>query len=365
MKIIISANEAWNIYNYRLYLIEKLLQNGHDVIIVAKKDNYSNILKQLGCKIHDVDFANSKFNFFINFILLIKFILIFYSYKPDYYFSFTIKPNIFGSFIANIFRIKSISTITGLGTFIFSGYIKKNIIKFLYRLSLKKCKKIIFQNKNDQEYFVNKKICRKENTKVIPTIGLDLGYFSGIKNISNSNTINLLYVGRLLYDKGLEELVNAITILKNENYKLNMHFVGPKISDNISQIPEKKINQWIDEKKIIFHNFTDNLRNLFEISHGVILPSYREGFPRSLMESCAYGRPIFASNVPGCSDVLTNNYNGFNFKKKNTNSIVNVIKKFIDLPYEKKLLLSINARKHAENKFDQSKEVNKYLNLIV
>lgn len=365
MKIVISANEAWNIYNYRFFFVKKLIELDYEVIIFAKKDNYSQYLEQIGCKSYHIDFASSKINILLNFIIIIKFLIFFIVQKPDFYFSFTIKPNIFGSFISNLLGIKTYNTITGLGTYSFAGYFKKRMITIFYKIALSKSNKVIFQNINDNKFFIENKICNHNNSMIINTIGLNLNKYRDLKLIKNLDTINVLYVGRLLYDKGLKELTDAIKVLKKEKYKINLHCVGHKYSDNISQIPERIIDQWIEEKIIIYYGFRDNLKELYEMSHCVILPSYREGFPRVLMEASAYGRPILASNVPGCNDIVKNNYNGFIFEKKSSNSIRDAIKKFINLEYEEKIKLCTNAKKYAENNFDQAKQVNKYLNLIM
>ena len=360
-QIVIVSNSYWNIYNFRLNLALRLKKD-FKVILLAPFDNYTVKMRNLGFICHDIQIDRKGISIIKDVFIIYKYLLFFKKIKPKFILSFTIKPNIYASLISRILKIKIINNISGLGTV----FIKKNFITILviqlYKLSISKSFKVFFQNKDDMEYFISKKITNKNNSFLIPGSGIDLNKFK-YKKLDAMKSISFLYLGRLIWDKGLFELFEAIKRIKPRYNNINFNFVGSIDYSNKTYIKKDIIDDLINKKMINFYNFQENTIKFIENSSCIILPSYREGLSRTLLEAASIGRPIITSDVPGCRDVVTNNFNGFICKVKSVDDLENNIIKFINLDNNKKIEFGINSRKIANN-FDEKIVIKRYLDFI-
>ena len=197
MKIVFFSNSAWSIYNFRRNLIKKLIKNGNQIFILSPKDSNSIKLIRMGCKFLEIKMNNNSINILKDLILLFVIRKKLKIIKPDFIFNFTIKPLIYGTFVANLLKIKSVCMMTGLGT----TFIKKNFLTYLviilYRISFLKVYKVIFQNKDDRKKFIDYNIIDKKRSVLSPGSGVDLNYFKYKKNKFKNKT-KFLYFGRLL-----------------------------------------------------------------------------------------------------------------------------------------------------------------------
>ena len=363
MKIVFFSNSSWSIYNFRRNLIKRLIESGKSIYVLCPKDKQTKKLIRLGCKFVDINIQNNNINPIYDFILLKNLMSILSEIKPDYILNFTIKPLIYGTFIAGFLKIKSISMITGLGTV----FIKKNfitlIVIFLYRIAFTKAYRVIFQNKDDRRKFINLKIVKPIKCILSPGSGVDLDHFKYEKNYFTSKT-NFLLSGRLLKEKGVYEFIEAVKKVNLETTKCKFKIVGSIDEKNPSSIKKSLIKNFMRDKNNSFENFSEDIRKFIVWSNCVILPSYREGTPRGLLEAMSMGRPIITTNAVGCKEVIVNNKNGFKTKIKDISSLYLAIKKFHNLSLSDKIKMSKYSRKFVSNKFDEKRVISIYERII-
>ncbi len=366
MKILIISNSLWNLYNFRRNLIIKLNNNkDNNIYIVCEKsldiqDNI-NINKN---NINFINFNSNSLNFFYNLTLFIKIFSLILKIKPDIVLSFTIKPNIFSSLICKFLKIKNIVNITGLGTVFLQNKIKFKIFKYIYKFALSKSSLIYFQNNFDYLFFnKNNIISYKNKYKIIPGSGIDLDKFDFHK-YEQKKTINFFFISRLILEKGIFELFDSIKIIKKKYNHVFFTIVGNIDSKNKSSIDPQILSNMQKLNLIKYYKFTKDVRSKIKKSDCLILPSYREGTSRILLENAAMGKPAITTNVPGCNNVILDNYNGLLCKPKDSNSLTQAIEKFINLDFKNKELFGINSRKYIENNFDEKYVINSYINDI-
>ena len=356
MKVILISNSSWNLSNFRIDLIKKLIKKKVKVHTIAPFDDDTKKLLDLGCQHTSINLKKRSINPFFEFITFINLFKIIYKIKPNYILTFTIKPNIYASIISKFLRFKIIINITGLG----SSLIRQNLLFYfillIYKFSFSKTNMIFFQNSDDLEFFRKYNLIQNKY-KVIPGSGVNLKYF----NVNNFNTTNkdidFLYVGRLIKDKGINEFCKAsVKLIKKEKIKAIIYVITHDIQ-NINYYTKKFPD-------IYFKSKVSDIRFYYLRSKCTVLPSYREGTPRSLLESCAMKTPIIASDVVGCREVLVNDYNGLFCEPFSTESLLKTMKKFTNLSKEKKLLFSKNARSFVEKNYDSKIISNHYCKIL-
>lgn len=365
MKIILSSNSAWNLWNFRSNLIKKILNNNNEVVLVAPEDKYSNFLKEIGCRFINLKIDNKGTSIVNDIILFKNFYKILSSEKPDFIFCFTPKPNIYGSLAANFCKTKVVNTITGLGTSFMEEGLLKQLVKFLYKISLKKSKKVFFQNQSDLDLFLKFNILKYKKTGLIPGSGVDLNFFKPIPMENKENhKLTMLFLGRLIYDKGIRELVEAARIVKKDYPNIRFNLLGFKNVNNRTAISEKKIYQWQKEGIINYLDPVEDVRPYLNQSDCVILPSYREGISKSLLEAAAMERPIICSNVPGCKEIVEDGINGIICEPKNFTSLANAIFKIINIGFNNRILFGKAGRRKVEKEYSEDKVISFYLKEI-
>ena len=362
MKILIFANSYENYFLFRKSLINHLLKKNFSIYVILptkfkeKKINLGNILPVY------IDMKRHGKFFFNELILLYKIYNIYKKIKPDYALHFTIKPNIYGSIACRLNRIKNINNITGLGTVFLNN--KQFFYIYLYKIALKNSYHTFFQNKYDQRYFKIKKIVTGDNS-VIPGSGVLINN-SRIDKNPNKNEINFLFIGRLIIEKGIHEFLKAAEFIKSQyKYKkINFNVVGSLDSASSREINKEYFNKFINKKIINYLGYKDDLNNIISEQHCIILPSYREGMSHSLLMAGNLSKALIVTNVPGCKELVTDNYNGFLCKKKNVYSLVNCIKKFINLNFEDQIKFGTRSRELVKEKFNEKIVIKSYLKMI-
>ncbi len=363
MKIVFFSNSSWSIYNFRRDLIKKLIRNGNEVYILSSKDNSTKKLRNIGCKIVEIKILNNSINVFKDISLLLDIKKKLKEISPHYILNFTIKPLIYGTFVANLMNIKSICMMTGLGTI----FIKKNLLTllviFMYKISFLKVYKVIFQNKDDKKLFINLGIVDNKKAVLSPGSGVDLNYFSFKKNIFTKKT-KFLFFGRLLNEKGIREFIEVANNINKLKLNCEFKIVGNFDKKNPSSISENELKEYKKFRNNKFKNFQSDVRKIIKWSNCVVLPSYREGTPRGLLEALSVGRPIITTDAIGCREVIKNKKNGFKIKTKDVNSLFLAIKSFHKQSKKKKIEMSKYARKFVSKKFSIDKVVKIYEKIL-
>tara|TARA_A100001011_G_C14305109_1_gene842706 strand:- start:2106 stop:3194 length:1089 start_codon:yes stop_codon:yes gene_type:complete len=327
MKITFIANSYWNFYNFRFNLIKKL-SNDNTVTLIAPKDEYYVKFSSLNCNLKFLKLNTNKINILSDIYFVIKIYYLLFKIKPDYIFNYTIKPVIFISFFSYFYKCKIINVITGFGTLYLKNKIYQKIFNFLYFISQKNIHKIIFQNDDDKNYFIKNKLVDGNKTKIINGSGVDTEYFHS-SEYPKTKVINFLFLGRLIKEKGIIELVEAFKKLLKEKQSIRLILVVKENKNNPSSI-NNIIYDLINKNNMEIIKNPIDVRKYIKMSHCLVLPSYREGLSKSCLEAMSMERPILVSNVPGCKQLVEKNKNGLIFNSIDKNGIYVVLKKFID-----------------------------------
>ncbi len=378
MKILILASYPPTIISFRGELIKLFLSKGHTVTIGAPFKQYSssfrNELKKMNINTIDFPFFRTSLNpisFLKSLLFTIKIIT---KLKPEYLFPYTITPVIISGITVSLMKILKINNeikffplITGLGS-VFTNKplsLKENlifkIIIFLYKISLSKAKIILFQNPDDIDYFLKKSVVKEsQNIRRVYGSGVNLMEYP-FSNIPKKHIF--LMVSRLLKDKGIYEYVNAAKKVLSERSDAKFILIGDH-DLNPSSIPKYEVEHWI-EKGIIEHiSFTNNVSEYLEKCRYFVLPSYREGTPRSSLEALSSGRPIITTNVPGCKETVIDKYNGLIVPPKNSNELYLAMKKMISYKDREIKNMGTASRKIAEEVYDSRKVSLEYYEII-
>ena len=360
-KVIIIYNAAHHVLLFKKELIETIKKNGFQIIVLASKDDYVEKLKVIVDEFHEIKLDSSGINPFKDSYLIYQLYTLIKKIKPYAIFNFTIKPVIYGTLAAKLAKgIPVVNTITGLGTAFLSEGLANKVAKFLYKYTFNNSHLIFFQNPDDQKFFKEINIIKKNNTQLIPGSGVDLEKFKPVIKTKSDN-IKILFIGRIIADKGIYELIEAASIIKKEYSTITFTLLGMVGVKNRTSITKNEVDDWVDNGLIEYIPFKDDVRNFISDSGLIVLPSYREGTPKTLLEAASMGRPIIATDVPGCREVVIHEKNGFLCQVKNPESLGNGIKRFIELDYQSKLEMGLKSRELAELKFDINNVNNYYI----
>lgn len=337
------------------------------MVVVANEDERTTEVKNLGVEYEKLDLSLKGLNPLTDFKTILLYVQLFQKYRPDHVYSFTIKPVIYSSLAARLLKIPATSTITGLGT----AFLRKGLLQFIascmYKISIRSNKKVIFQNKTDQKMFIDRGLAPKERTICVNGSGINLKYFNPRGNISEPGKISFLMIARPLYDKGIQEYVDAISLVRSKTNKLDIEFrfLGPIESENRSMVPSSIFQKWLQDGIFNYLGYHKDPRPFIATSDVVVLPSYREGLSRSLIEAAAMGKPIIATNVPGCMEVVDEPHNGFLCEPKNARDLAEKISKMVDIKASGKIdALGIYSRKKAEQDFSEHKILKEYISSL-
>ncbi len=360
MKILILANSTGGLYRFRKMLLENLKEKGHDIYCVVPPSKSYKEKLQLLCKVYEVKLNRRGINPFMDAKLFFKYLKIIKEIRPDIVLTYTIKPNIYGGLTCRLKNIPYYANITGLGT----GFQKENIIKKfivkLYRIALKRVKKVFFQNQENKDIFLNEKIIKEEKTCMLNGSGVDLEEFPFVPLPDESKDINFLFIGRVMKEKGVDELFDAILKIKKEYKNVMFSFIGGMQEDYKEKLKE------LEEKSLIkYHGIVKNVQDYISAAHCIVLPSYHEGMSNALLEGAAMGRALIASDIHGCKEIISETMNVYLCKVKNKDALYECLKRFIMLSYKKKQEMGIASRKHVEQNFDKREIVKKTIDNIL
>jgi len=363
-KILIVANSSWYLYNFRLGLINSLLDRGYETITLAPEDDLSEKLILTGCHYIHLQIDNKGLNPVKDLMMKKMLDKHYREIKPDLILHYTIKPVIYGSMSAVKLSIPFINNITGLGTV----FIRRNwvtwLVKCLYRLSQKKADHVFFQNADDRELFSREKLVPENVPKeVIPGTGIDTHYFN-VRPYPESNPVTFLLIARMLWDKGVGEFVEAAKEVKKEFPNSQFQLLGYLDVLNRTAISHQQIEAWTSDGTIEYLGETEEVQPFLEKAGCVVLPSYREGLPRALLEAAASARPIIATNVTGCREVVDHGVNGFLCKVKSIDDLTKKMKDMINLSTDERREMGLKGREKIERGFSERVTVARIIEII-
>lgn len=364
-KIVISINTSWNIYNFRAGLIHSLIEAGYEVIALAPRDDYSQRLQELGCRVVELPMDNNGTHPGRDLVLLARYYSVLRSLRPHAFLGYTIKPNVYGSLAAHALGIPVINNIAGLGaTFIRDSLVTK-IVKGLYKAALKRSHKVFFQNADDLALFTGAGLVSPRTTGLVPGSGLKLDHYVPATTAPLAERpFRFLLVARMLRDKGIEEFAEAARLIRKENAAVEFHLLGATGAGNPNGIPADQLAAWESEGLVAYHGKTDDVRPYLSAADCVVLPSYREGVPRSLLEAAAMARPIIATDVVGCRDAVDDGSTGMLCEVKCPESLAEKMRAMIALPPARRAAMGEAGRRKVEQQYDEQLVIQKYLQAL-
>jgi len=360
MRIAIVINTSWNIYNFRSGLIQAFLAKGWEVVAIAPKDDFSDRLVAMGCEFIPIQMDNKGSNPFKDLGLFFRFIATYRKAKIDLALQYTIKPNIYGTLAAKVLGIPVINNVSGLGTVFLHDNLVSKIAQSLYRFAFQFPRKVFFQNLDDQNLFMKMNLVDEKRTGLLPGSGVDLKKYTPTA-IQDSKPFRFLFIGRLLFDKGIREFSEAAKILKDKGLEVECAILGFVETQSGLGISENLVKEWEVQKLVRFLGGTDDVRPFITDSHCVVLPSYREGTPKALLEALALARPIVTTDAPGCRETVVEGYNGLICQVKSGEDLARAMETMANFSTVQLNLMGQNGRKLAEEKFDEQIVIGRYL----
>lgn len=366
MIIAYIVNVDWFFISHRLPIALEALTQGHEVHIFAKDTGRMSYLESLGLQVHSINLERGSINPFQTLKLLFDLKNKLKKIQPDVVHLVTIKPVLIGGLASILAKVPAIVyAISGLGFIFTNTMLKAKILRLgiipLYRLALSaKNKTVIVQNLDDLRILRQYVAIPESQTILIPGSGVDLKQFD-FQPLPLKNKI-VLMACRLLADKGVYEFHKSAQLLKEKYSDVRFVLVGGIDPDNPASLTEQELNEWVQKGDLEWWGHQSNMPEVLSQATIVVLPSYREGMPKVLLEAQALGRPIVTTDVPGCREAIENGKTGFLAQVKDEHSLANAIEKMI-INDELCLEFSRNARALAEHKFDIKQVVKTHMNI--
>lgn len=367
-KVLIVANLSLHIIKVRKSLIRILQDAGYDVEIITARDQYFDVLIAEGYKMHELHALNSRgLSPFEQFKIYFEYKKLYKHIQPDFIFHYTIKPNIYGTIVAGKLNIPSVITINGLGQVYENRFLFK-MASVMFRWACKKAKAVIFQNTDDLDIFLSKKLVEKSKTLLVNGSGIDCELFNpsicGQQRPLESESLKFVLTARLLWTKGLKEYYEAAKKIKEKYPLVTFYIVGYLQEDSKVGVTAEIIKAWEKSGTIKFLDSVSDIRQILCECDVAVLPSYyREGVPRVLIEGLAMAKPIITTDNVGCKETVVDNWNGFKIPVKSAALLYTALEKMILLQQEQFLQFSSNSRKLALEKFSEKNILNVYLGL--
>lgn len=357
-RVLILVNHDIVIYNFRLELVERLLQEGYEVWVSSPYGERIEDLKALGCKYVETELSRHGMNPLAEFKLLQFYKKIIRETKPDIVFTYTIKPNIYGAMACKQMKVPCVANITGLGTAVENGGLSQKLTVILYKMAFQKIRRVFFQNEENRQFFVEQKIAVDKHG-MLPGSGVNLTRFAPIEYPSEE-TIEFAYLARIMKEKGIDHYLEAAKYIHAKYVNTVFHVCGFCEAEY-----DGKLQDYVDDGSVIYHGLVRDVREIHKKVHCIVNPTYYpEGLSNVLLEACASARPIITTDRSGCREVIDDGVNGFIVKQKDTEDLIKQIEKFIALTYEQKKAMGLAGRAKVEREFDRQIVVQKYMDEI-
>jgi glycosyltransferase involved in cell wall biosynthesis len=367
MKVVICLNTAWNLLNFRAGLIRAMVAQGHEVVAVAPYDHYAPGLAALGCRFVPLPMDNQGTHPGRDVVLLWRFWRLLRRERPDVFLGYTVKPNVYGSLAAGFLGIPVINNIAGLGAvFIKDGWLVR-LVRGLYRVALRRSSKVFFQNDDDRQLFIGGGLVNRHTTELLPGSGIDLVRFSVVVASEPGvapRPFRFLLIARMLRDKGVVEYVGAAKAIKQNYPDVEFALLGFVDVQNPAAISKAEMDSWVAAGSVRYLGVSDDVRLEIAAADCIVLPSYREGTPRTLLEAAAMGRPIITTDAVGCREVVDDGQNGFLCKVRDASDLAHKMESMLKLSAGERQAMGRKGRQKMEREFDEAFVIQKYLDAI-
>jgi glycosyltransferase involved in cell wall biosynthesis len=366
-KVIIVANTAWYLYNFRSNLIQKLIDEGWNVVLIAPEDEYYSELAQIaGIEISRLKYLSRKGrNPFQDYRLYREMLSLYRAHKPDVVLQYTIKPNIYGSIAAARLQIPAISVVPGLGhAFLRPGPLRA-IVSMLCKRAFRPNRFVVFENAEDMHELVQRRIVSTEQTRVFKGCGIDTAHFAPVVRSSNNSAVRFLFAGRLIKEKGIEEFVEAAHLVRERYPHTQFSIAGNIDTENPGGFTQEEFKEMISSDNIEYLGFVRDVREAIRKADCVVLPSYYpEGLPRVLLESMAMATPVISTNSRGCRDAIEDGQNGYLAKPRESTDLAAKMIAFCEDSPEERAAMGGHGRQKALKEYDDKHINAQYLGLL-
>ena len=354
-KVLFLVNHDVVIYNFRLELVERLLADGHQVVISSPYGERIEDLKALGCEYREIDIARHGMNPVKELKLISEYKKLLDQVKPDMVFSYTIKPNIYGSIACRSRKVPCVTNITGLGTAVENGGLVQKITVLLYKYAFTNVQRVFFQNTENMQFFVDHKIALGKHD-LLPGSGVNLQRFE-VLEYPETDTVEFAFISRKKKKKGIDQYLEAAEYIRSKYPNTVFHVFGfceDAYEDRLKDLTEKGI--------INYHGMVRDIKGFLKGVHCTIHPTYYpEGISNVLLESSACARPIITTDRSGCREVIDDGVNGYVVKQQDSRDLIEKIEKFLKLSAAERKAMGLAGRSKVEKEFDRQIVVEKYI----
>lgn len=355
MKIMFVANYMWDIYIFRAGVLRALVEAGHEVVAVAPDDGRIDLEKIIpGLRTISIKLNKRGINPIEDIKLIKDLYLLYKKEKPDLIFHYTIKPNIYGSIAAKLSKCNSIAILTGLGYSFVQKSLVSKIAVSLYKFSLRFSKEIWVLNRDDKDTLISKGIGSENKIFILPGEGIDCDRFKPLKKDRDDQKVVFLMVARAFIDKGFKEYEeSARRIRAKYGDQVEFWYLGALGENAVSGITKEYMDSLVHEGTLNYLGITDKPELIIKECDAIVLPSYREGISKTLLEGAAMGKAIIASNVTGCKEIVDDNISGYLAQVKNVDELVEKMEKFISLTADERDKMGLLGREKVLREFDE------------
>lgn len=358
--ILFCCNSVFGMVNFRGGVIRHLVAQGHRVVVVAPPDEYVSTLVSLGAHYEEWQLSGRGTHLFSELSAIRQLDRIYRDVRPSVAFHFTIKPVIYGAIVARRLRIPFISVLTGLGY----AFINKNWVSVaaiaLYRYTLRWSFEVWVLNREDQRVMCQRDLLRSARIRLIPGEGVDTTYFCPGDAAPQTSETRFLLIARLLRDKGVLEFVEAARMLRARGVHAQFALLGQADADSPTAIKREDVVAWEREGLLSYLGVAKDVRPFIQSADCVVLPSYREGLPRTLLEASAMAKPVVATDVPGCRDVVVDGVTGYMCRVKDASDFADKMERMVRVGPGERSVLGEQGRRFVSANFDERLVIGQY-----
>lgn len=353
MKILVLANNDVGLYQFRKELIFELLKE-HSVTLALPYGELVVPLQEAGCHFVDTPLDRRGVSPVKDFGLLLRYRKIIKVEKPDLVITYTVKPNVYGGMACRLLKVPYAVNITGLGT-AFQGHgMLRRVVTTLYRLGTGKANVVFFENVENQQVFIDERLVKVEKTCLLNGAGVNLEHYQVAEYPEEHDGIRFLFVGRVMREKGIDELFSAMQRLHQEGYNCSLDVLGGFEENYARKMQEYQEAGWLH-----YHGYQKDVRPFIAHSHCFVLPSWHEGMANTNLECAASGRPVITSDIHGCKEAVVDGVSGLLCQSKDPQNLYETMIRFLMLSHEEKRQMGMAGRKHMEDAFDKKRVVAK------
>ena len=363
--VVLSANNCWNLANFRAPLLTGLQDAGYRLVAFAPVDAHAEDLRRKGVEVRAVPIARSGMNPITDARLLIRYILMLRALRPAAYCGFTIKPNVYGAIAARIAGVPAIANVTGLATPYLSEGLVWAVAERLYRIAFRRAHTVFYHNDEDLRLMIERKVVRPGQGRVIPGSGVNVEYFKPNPEPSAADgSLRFLFFGRLILHKGIREFIDAAKMLRAVLPNARFQLLGNPDAGNPTSVSDTELQSWIADGIVEHLGEHRDVRPYIQQADVVVLPTYREGMSRALLEGAAMGKPLIGSDVAGSRELIDDGVTGLLCRARDAHSLGEAMERMGRMPAEQLAEMGRAARAKIEREFSEEVVVRAYIDVL-